>query len=91
MNTNDTSKKTLLAEAVQGLRESEPPADEAAAAAERVRRELAAAQPRASEGSPVVFDCAGYVEMIPAYRQGALPAATRKGPFHRPGVVGAVS
>lgn len=78
MNTNDTSKKTLLAEAVQGLRESEPPADEAAAAAERVRRELAAAQPRASEGSQVVFDCAGFVEMIPAYRQGALPAARRE-------------
>lgn len=78
MNTNDTSTKAILAEAVQGLREAEPPADEAAAAAERVRRELAAAQPAASEGSQVVFDCGGFVEMIPAYRQGTLPAARRE-------------
>lgn len=79
MHTNDISKKSRLAEATQGLRETEPTTADMEASSERVKRQLAAAvQPQPSREAEVVRDCDGFIEMIPAYRLGTLSATRRE-------------
>ena len=77
MNTRDHDRKDILDRATEELRGSEPPETEIEASAGRVWRRLAAPAEVAADPG-VVRDCAGFVAMIDAYRQGTLPAARRE-------------
>jgi len=68
-------RKDALERELQALRRTEPAAGEVQAAGERGWRRIAAPAAVTNEG---VIDCAGFVGMIPEYRQGTLPAARRE-------------
>jgi len=73
------TRKPKLDDMIDAMQADMPDAAEFAAAAARVRQQLAesAAPPAASAADACIRDCAGFRNLIPAYRDGSLPAARR--------------
>jgi ferric-dicitrate binding protein FerR (iron transport regulator) len=79
MNTKNQTNRSILEQATEAVRLSEPPAAEAKAAAERVWQKLEGELPAdVAVESGVVYDCADFLGMFVAYRAGTLAAARRE-------------